>query len=358
MLAPMLPATTAMLIHDAGVAEILSDRAMLDRALRFEIALAEAAAETGAAPEAAAKWVRNRLTGFFPDLDAIAAAMPMDGVPVPELMRQLKPRVGPEGAAALHVGATSQDVVDTALVMGLAQVNDLIADRLAAVETALADLSARFGARPLMGRTRMQAAMPMTVGDRIAAWTAPLPRHRQRLAELRPRLECVQYGGAVGVRGAQGDAIAAALARRLGLADAPQWHSGRDAIAEYGGWLSLVTGSLGKIGQDVALMAQQGVDAVRLSGGGTSSAMPHKQNPVAAETLVTLARFSAGQLGTLHQALVHEQERSGAAWALEWLTLPPMIHASAHALALALAMLSSVTAMGERESESEAEGRD
>lgn len=343
----MLPLAAAALIRDPQIAAILSDEAMLDRALRFEIALAEAAAEAGAVPAAAASVVRERLEGFTPDLDAIAAAMPVDGVPVPELMRQLKPVVGPEGAAALHIGATSQDVVDTALVMALAQVNDLLAARLAWVEAALADLSDRFDARPLMGRTRMQAALPITAGDRIAAWAAPLPRHRQRLAQLRPRLERVQYGGAVGVRGEQGDAIAAGLARRLGLADAPQWHSARDGIAEYGGWLSLVTGSLGKIGADVALMAQQGVDAVRLSGGGTSSAMPHKQNPVAAEILVTLARFTAGSLGTLHGAMVHEQERSGAAWTLEWLVLPPMIHAAAQALALAQAMLSGITAMGE-----------
>jgi len=343
----MLPATTAMLIRDPEVAAILSDEAMLIRALRFEIALAEAAAEAGAVPAAAATVVCERLTGFHLDLDAIAAAMPVDGVPVPELMRRLKPRVGPEGAAALHVGATSQDVVDTALVRGLAQVNALLEERLAAVESALAALSERFGENPLMGRTRMQAALPVTVGDRLSAWAAPLPRHRQRLVELRPRLECLQYGGAVGLRGEHGDAIAAGLAQRLGLVDAPQWHSGRDGIAEYGGWLSLVTGSLGKIGQDVALMAQQGLDAVRLSGGGSSSAMPHKQNPVAAETLVTLARFNAGSLGTLHQALVHEQERSGAAWTLEWLTLPPMIHATAHALTLATRMLSGITALGD-----------
>ena len=343
----MLPGTAAALIRDPQVAAILSDAAMLDRALRFEIALAEAAADCGAAPAVAAQAVRERLAGFSPDLDAIAAAMPVDGVPVPELMRQLKPVVGPEGAAALHIGATSQDVVDTALVMGLSQVNDLLAARLASVETTLAALSARFGAQSLMGRTRMQAALPITAGDRIAAWAAPFPRHRRRLADLRPRLECVQYGGAVGVRAPQGDAIAAGLAQRLRLADAAPWHSARDGIAEYGGWLSLVTGSLGKIGQDVALMAQQGVDALRLSGGGTSSAMPHKQNPVSAETLVALARFNAGSVGTLHQTLVHEQERSGAAWTLEWLVLPPMIHATAHALTLAQAMLSDITAMGE-----------
>ena len=156
-------------------------------------------------------------------------------------------------------------------------------------------------------------------------------RHLERLDALRRSLLVVQFGGAAGTLeklGDKGPAVRAALADRLGLADAPQWHSQRDRIAELAGWLSLVTGSLGKFGQDVALMAQAG-DEIELAGGGGSSAMPHKQNPVDAEVLVTLARFNAAQLSGMHQALVHEQERSGAAWTLEWLILPQMVMATA-----------------------------
>src|SRR6202012_829905 len=122
------------------------------------------------------------------------------------------------------------------------------------------------------------------------------------------------------------------LAARLGLTDAPCWQVGRGAVGEFGSWLRLVPGALGKLGQDAALMAQNEIGEVRLAGGGGSSAMAHKSNPVGAEVLVALARFCAGQLGTLHQALVHENERSGAAWTLEWLILPPLATATASAL--------------------------
>ena len=158
----------------------------------------------------------------------------------------------------------------------------------------------------------------------------------------------VQFGGAAGTLeklGDKGPAVRAALAAKLGLGDAPQWHSQRDALAEFAGWLSLVTGSLGKFGQDIALMAQAGTE-IELSGGGGSSAMPHKQNPVKAEVLVALARFNATQLSGMHQALVHEQERSGAAWTLEWLLLPQMAVATAAALRLAAELAGQIESLG------------
>ena len=120
----------------------------------------------------------------------------------------------------------------------------------------------------------------------------------------------------------------------------------REGIADYANLLSLVTGSLGKMGQDVALMAQQGLDEITLTGGGGSSAMPHKQNPVSAELLVTLARFNAVQLSALHLAMVHEQERSGSAWTLEWMVLPQMLAATARALAVAQDMTQRITRIG------------
>ena len=179
-----------------------------------------------------------------------------------------------------------------------------------------------------MGMTRMQAGDP----DHGCGPRARLARSRwsgiaNGWRSSRADLLVVQFGGAAGTLEKLGDkapAVRAALAAKLGLGDAPQWHSQRDALAEFAGWLSLVTGSLGKFGQDIALMAQAG-DEIELSGGGGSSAMPHKQNPVAAEALVALARFNATQLSGMHQALVHEQERSGAAWTLEWLMLPQMV---------------------------------
>lgn len=345
------PDLMSVLTGDAAVAALFTDQAWLRRIGRVEAALSLAAGDAGVIPEDLSRQAAAFAESFQPDMAALRAGMAQDGLPVPDYVRQLKAAADPALLPALHVGATSQDILDTATVLMLVGLNDRFARALAALIAALDDLAARQGASPLMGRTRMQAALPITAGDRIAAWRAPLPRHLERLAQLRPRLELVQYGGPVGLRGgpdnrAEGDAIAAALADRLGLHHAPaQWHSARDGIAEYAGWLSLVTGATGKIGQDVALMAQMG--EIGMSGSGSSSAMPHKQNPVAAETLVTLARDTAGQLSLMHQALLHEQERSGAAWVLEWLALPRMLQAVARSLSLCTDLIGRVERIGE-----------
>jgi 3-carboxy-cis,cis-muconate cycloisomerase len=187
-----------------------------------------------------------------------------------------------------------------------------------------------------MAHTRMQRALPITVADKLRTWREPLQRHLVRIAEVTPRLLVVQFAGPVGARSGldvRGDAIAAELARRLGLRNGPSWLAERDGPAELANWLSLVSGSLGKIGEDVALMVQNEVGQAQLSGGGASSAMAHKSNPVQAEILVTLARFNASLLAGQHHALVHENERSGAAWTLEWLVLPQMLAAAGANLA-------------------------
>ena len=137
----------------------------------------------------------------------------------------------------------------------------------------------------------------------------------------------------------------AALARELDLTDAPQWHSQRDRIGEIAALLVTITGTLGKIGQDIALMTYCG-DEITLANGGGSSTMPHKHNPVAAEVLVTLARFNGALLGGLAQSAVHEQERSGAAWTMEWLLLPQMAVATGTSFRTCIGMIESIQRLG------------
>lgn len=324
----------AALLGDAEIAAQLSAEAELAAMLRFEAALAEACARFGFITEAAAAEIGAYLRSCRIDGDALRLGMARDGVVVPALIAELRKGLSPAHAAALHFGATSQDVVDTALILRLAAIIPIFEHRLAALAEALDRLAAGIGTHELLGYTRMQAARPITWHDRIAAWRAPVERHRARLLEIRPRLLVVQLGGAVGTRdayGAEAAALTSALARSLGIGAPPlPWHTARDNVAEFAGWLSLVTGSLGKIGQDIALLAQ--MEAVSLRGSGGSSAMPHKHNPVAAEALVTLARFNTTQLAGMHATLVHEQERSGSAWTLEWMLLPQMLIATGSAL--------------------------
>ena len=340
------PPLLSALVGDPETEAQFTDEADLAAMLRVESALAEAEAEAGLIPAEHAARIARACSEFEPDRAALATGLARDGVVVPDLLRQLRAAVGAPFAESLHRGATSQDVIDTSLVLRLVPVLGLFHARLAGLDASLRTLSARDGTASLMAQTRMQQALPFTVADKIETWRAPLARHRVRLAELRPRLLQLQLGGPVGTRtefGPKADGIAARMARRLGLGDALPWHSQRDAIVEFGSWLALVAGSLGKMGQDVALMAQNEVGSARLSGGGTSSAMAHKQNPVQAELLVALARFNAGLGGILNGALVHENERSGAAWTLEWLVLPRMTIATGAALRIALALVANLS---------------
>ena len=339
------------LFGDAEIAGAFGPDAQIERMLAVEAALTRALAAAEVIGADAAKAVLGSFESFVADHAAISGGTARDGVPVPEFVRQLRAHAGGARGETIHKGATSQDIVDTALVLTLGHVNGILGRRMMAAIEALDALIERFGARPLMGRTRMQAAVPITVADRILTWRDPLELHMHRLAEISPRLMVLQFGGAAGNRSAladKGNAVAEAMATVLNLSCPDKaWHAMRDRIVEYAGWLSLVTGTLGKMGQDVCLMAQDEIGEIRLSGGGSSSAMPHKRNPVMAELLVTLARFNAVQLSGMHQTLIHEQERSGAAWSLEWMLLPPMAEATGRALTVAREIADSVEAMGE-----------
>lgn len=338
----------AALLGDSDTAAHFSLAAELEAMIAFERALAEVEAELGVIPAEAGAAIASAFEHFTPDTAALRTATARDGVVVPELVCQLRTAVGEPYAKHVHFGATSQDVIDTALMIRLKPVVATFEQRLAGLVEVLAALESRFGSRRLTAVTRMQPAIPISVTGRVATWRQPLERHLGRLGELRPRLLVVQFGGAAGTLdafGVDGPAVRAALAGRLGLADAPQWHSQRDTIAEFASWLSLVTASLGKFGQDVALMTLDG-SAIRLSGGGGSSAMTHKRNPVTAEALETLARFNAIQVSAMHQAAAHPLERSGAAWTLEWLVLPQMVVAAGAALRLAGDLIADIETLG------------
>lgn len=336
----------AALLGDEEIARHFSAEAELRAMLEFEVALAMAEAELGIIPMESAQAIAAAALTFQPDLPALAKGTARDGMVVPEWVRQLRQVVGTPHGVYVHFGSTSQDALDTSLILRLRPVLGILAARLNAFDSRLAALAADHGSIAAMARTRMQRALPITWADRIAAWRAPLTRHQKRLQELTPRLLVVQFGGPVGTLdkfGDKGPSVAAALASRLDLAvPAISWHSARDTPTELASWLSLLTGSLGKIGQDVALMAQNEIADVTVTGAGQSSAMHHKQNPVLAEILVTLARFNATQVSAMHHALVHEQERSGAAWTLEWMVLPQMIVAAGASLARGLALLDAL----------------
>jgi len=334
------------LLADEKITKLFSIREELETMIAIEGALTLSQAKTGIVPEDAAQAIMNALSDFEPSLQKISEATAIDGVVVPELVRQIRDHVGAPHNTHIHFGATSQDIIDTSLVLRLRECIKIYRSRIGELLTLLETHAKQFENHVLVGRTRMQAAKPITVANKIENWAEPLRTSLERLGELEPRLLVLQFGGAVGTLdelGEKAKEVSAFLAADLKLNNPDKsWHTDRSSIAEFASWLSLVTGALGKIGTDIALMAQNEISEIKLSGGGSSSSMPHKQNPVKAEALVSLARFNAAQLAGIHHALVHEQERSGAAWTLEWMLLPQMCVATGAATRQAIALLNSI----------------
>lgn len=333
----------APLFSDARIAAVFSDEAYLKRLIEVEVALARVQGKLGVIPRDAAEAIAARAHSFEPDVDRLTAATRLDGFPVIGLLAQLREHLGGDAAEVLHWGASTQDVIDTALVLQLRDVVTLIEEDVLRLVRQLAALAERHRDTLMAGRTHAQQALPTTFGLKVATWLVPLVRHLDRLRELRRRLLVVQLGGGAATLaslGERGLEVQRAFAAELGLGvPLLPWHTQRDALAELAGWLSLVTGSLGKLGQDVILMTQSEVAEVNESSDrsrGGSSTMPQKSNPIRSEVLVAAARQNAALLSSMHHALIQEHERATHGWQLEWLALPQMVSLAAGAVQGAL----------------------
>ncbi|MET4735416.1 3-carboxy-cis,cis-muconate cycloisomerase [Thalassospira sp. MBR-102] len=351
-ISPFDSAMLGNLFADAEIAALFTDDAQIASMVLFEAALASAEARAGVIPETSANRIADVCREFRPDPASLAAGTASAGVPVPALVKALKAEVGGDDARYVHFGATSQDVVDTGLVLRLRDAVGIIRRRTRKLIKALIAQAETHRATVMIGRTRSQQAVPTTFGLKAAGWLAPLVRIDQRIDTLSTDLFRLSFGGAAGTLASIGDKaieVERNLADELELppTDMP-WHSQRDVLVDFAAQLTALSGALGKMGQDLVLLAQSEIAEVQPGKGGGSSTMPHKSNPVQAEMLVTLARFNAGQLGTFAQSQIHEHERSGASWLLEWLTLPQMIMATAAGLAQAVDMVPSLKVNADR----------
>ncbi len=314
-----------------SAAAALTDEAWLRTLLEVEGALARAAASVGLVPTTAADAVTAACAEPARlDLARVVARAADAGNPVPPLVRVLQDAVGERDAVAVHPGATSQDVLDTALVLLARRAMDSIDADLAAAAESAAGLATRHRDDVVMGRTLMQQALPTTLGLKAAGWLAGLDGARVRLAEVRAGLP-VQYGGAVGTlaaSGGSGVALRSALAAELELADPPfAWHTVRLPIGDLAGVLGTAAGVLATVALDVVLLAQTEVaEAAEVSQTrGGSSAMPHKQNPVAAISARACAARAPGLVATLFAAMEQEHERAAGAWHSEWPALTDLL---------------------------------
>jgi len=329
------------LLQDDEVAELFNDDAELRSMIRVEAALAKVQGDLGLIPLDSAKAIERGIVEAQIDPASLAASTRRDGVPVPALVAALRIAMGsPEHAQYLHWGATSQDIMDTGLVLRLREICDLVGRSLKLLLLALAGKADAHAELPMASRTRTQIATPTSFGAVVAGWGAPLLTHLDVLAQIKPRLLRVSLAGASGNATALGDkagAVRTALAAELGLGDATfSWHNDRSSLAEFASLLTRISGSLAKMAEDCILATQVEVAEFVLTQGGGSSTMPQKNNPVAAETLVSLFRLNTAMDGLMIQAMLHRQQRDGVAWAQEWHALPQICMATAKALALAL----------------------
>lgn len=308
---------------------IFDDTALARRWARVEAALAEAQAECGLIPAAAARAIVAAAEKFQPDLRRLGAGTVLVGYPIVELVRQLGAAVPVELRGFLHWGATTQDIMDTAVVLQLRDALALVEADLDAIRAELVRLARRHRDTPMPGRTHLQHAAPVTFGQKAAIWLAATDRHTARLAEVRPRLLCAQLGGAAGTLASMGDhglAVRAAFARQLGLAEpAITWHVGRDALAEVVFLLALLGATLAKAATDIMLMCMDELAEARepfTTGRGSSSTMPQKANPIACEVILACARALREKSALMLDAAIADFERATGPWHLEWLAIP------------------------------------
>jgi 3-carboxy-cis,cis-muconate cycloisomerase len=319
----------------------VADRAWLAALLDAEAALARAQAALGLVPDAAAAAITAVAAPERFDLAAIAAEAAGPGNPVLPLVRAMRAALPPEVAVAVHSGATSQDILDTAAMLVAHRALEPLLDDLTGAADAAAGLARRYRDTPMAGRTLLQQALPVTFGLKAAGWCTALDRSAVDLARVRRERLAVQLGGAAGTQHAWGPAgpdLVVRFAAELGLAaPALPWHTDRTRVAALAGALATAAGAAGKVARDVTLLAQSEVgevaEAARGELSGASSAMPHKRNPVAAVSVLAAAAQAPGLAGTLYAAMVHEHERAAGAWHAEWRPLRDLLVAAGSAAA-------------------------
>jgi len=322
--------------------KLFSDEACIQGMLDFEAALARAEAKSGIVPESQAQIIARKCRAENFDFSAIAKEAALAGnlaIPLVKKLTELVAQESKDAARFVHWGATSQDAIDTGCILQMRSAFDLFDQDLARLSGTLVTLAETHRATPIVARTWMQQALPTTFGFIVAGWLDAISRHRKGLAEIKPRVLALQFGGAVGTLaalGGRGPEVGKALADdlRLSLPSIP-WHTHRDRIAEIATALGLCTGTLGKIARDISLHAQTEIAELAepiFEGRGGSSTMPHKRNPVTCAVVLSAATRMPGLVNTLLSAMIHEEQRGLGGWHAEWETLPEVVRLCGGAL--------------------------
>ena len=338
----------------AAMRAVFADESVVAKYVEVEVALAAAEGKVGVIPQDAAEAIKRSARADAIDLAKLKQETDLVGYPIVGVVHQLARQCGDAGRY-VHWGATTQDIMDTATVLQIREALDIVAQDLAAIETALRALAQKHRATVMAGRTHLQHALPVTFGHKAAVWLGMIVRHRQRLTELSPRVLVGQFAGAAGTLASLGDkglAVHDALMQELDLGRPTiPWHVARDGFAEAVGFLGLVTGTLAKIATDVMLMMQTEVaEAFEpfVAGRGSSSTMPQKRNPISCEIILAAAKVVRQNAGLMLDAMAADHERATGPWQLEWVAIPEAFIATGGALRQARFMLEGLIVDAER----------
>jgi 3-carboxy-cis,cis-muconate cycloisomerase len=321
---------------------IFSDREYIQALLDFEAALARAETKAGVIPAGGAQIIAAACRAEQFNVEELAGQAALSGnvaIPLIKKLTELVAKENKDAARFVHWGATSQDAMDTGVILQLRRALEVVDQELARLISTLACLADKHRATPIAARTWMQQALPTSFGFIVAGWLDAILRHRSRLSDLRARNLTLQFGGAVGTLAAlsgRGPTVANALAEELHLPlPLIPWHTHRDRITEIATALGLCVGTLGKIARDISLHAQTEIAELAEptgEGRGGSSTMPQKRNPVTCATVLAAAQRVPGLVSTMLSSMVQEQERGLGGWQAEWETLPEIVCLSGGAL--------------------------
>lgn len=320
------------LFYSKAVEEILSDAQWLQQMLRFEASLAQAQARQEIIPSSAAELINACCQAHYLDQENLCADIRLGGNAAIPLVKQLTRIVKnnqPEAAKYVHLGATSQDVVDTATVLQIQVYSAWLIPQLKKLLAALLALSKAHRSTVMIGRTLLQQARPITFGLKVALWADGLWRSLQRLEQGKSRWQTLQLSGAVGSGNSfLSVAIQEDIAEQLQLELGASWQTQRDGLVEWASVLGILSGSLGKIAKDISLLMQTEIAEVfegAAEGKGGSSTMPHKRNPVTCAAILANATRVPHLVATMHSTLLQEHERSAGLWHAEWETLQTLM---------------------------------
>ncbi|ACZ74914.1 fumarate lyase [Dickeya parazeae Ech586] len=324
---------------------IFDDHELIRKYVEVEIALAKAEARCGVIPQQAADEIANTCNADTLDFDLLRHETEIVGYPILPLVHQISKQAGASGGY-VHWGATTQDIMDTAVVLQIRDAFDLIEADIRSLRSTLADLARRYRNTPMAGRTHLQQALPITFGYKAAIWLDMFDRHAERLEQARPRILVGEFAGAAGTLASLGDnglAVQKAMMEELKLGvPTSTWHVARDGFAEAVNLLAVITGSLGKIAYDVMLLASNEFGELYepfVKGRGASSTMPQKRNPISSELMLACAKGVRQHAGLMLDAMVQDLERATGPWHAEWIAIPESFVLAAGALNQAKFML-------------------